>query len=144
MCLFEYHVHESTVRPSSHTPAEHDFVALVNLVLSVFRDTLTEYQKHKMLRGDLLCCVLAFAPRHEDENLRAVCREWNNDVRRFRVAWLARGSHKTVHPAVSYRVFVGIPPAKRVRSVSPACSPTSPAYSPTSPAYSPTSPAYDP
>ena len=105
-----------------------------------------------LLRGDTLCRVLAFLPRREDETVRAVCRGWNEDVRRFRASWLAHGTSKTVHPgAVSYRVLSGGGPshALPVRPTSPLYRPTrhppptSPLYRPTSPLFSPTSPVYD-
>ena len=62
-----------------------------------------------LMRGDVLCLVLAYAPRNEDETARAVCRGWCDDVDRFRRAWLRRGAAKTVHPTVSYRMLMQLP-----------------------------------
>ena len=121
--------------------------AHVNDQAHFFRSCPRNSTKKKMsdlLSGDVLCLVLAYAPRYEDEKVREVCRGWCADVRRFRAMWLARGACKTVHPSVSYRVLSGVPRLQvsiPERSSSPVFRPF--AFSPTSPAYDPDSPGFE-
>ena len=91
-----------------------------------------------MLSGDALCRVLAFLPRNADSSVRAVCREWKEEVHKFRKTWYVRGAIKTVHPSVSYRLLLDMPPAQRVRATSPTHEPTSLTFRLTSPSYDPT------
>jgi hypothetical protein len=83
-----------------------------------------------MLSGDALCRVLAFLPRNADSAVRAVCREWKEEVHKFRKTWYMRGAIRTVHPSVSYRLLLDMPSAKRVRPPSPLYEPSSPTYEP--------------